>query len=254
MSDADAVIVLQPGLMGGAGSLEPVSRMMVYMALKQRGKRLEVLVLDRRNNNLEDLTGMIAAQEAHDTQVAIDYYCNGAEIDGRKFAGFLTDADMPYFSEFGLELAMKDVYNVIITNVPDPAMRRQKVFVGGHSLGGPFTCFFAGWDFDGNPQTLDDAGYMNCAGLIGLDTLLEPDIPFLKSTTQEALNLDPPATGEEEYFNTVIQDIREGWLPRMIPANVTGPEVFAFIEVAAMEAAWHPDEESNLLDRVPYSP
>jgi hypothetical protein len=222
------------------------------MALTQRGANIEVWVLDRRTNNIEDLTGLNAAEEAHDTNVAIDYYYKGAEINGRKFQGFLTDADVPYLSEFGLELAMKDVYTVITTNVPDPAVRRQKVFVGGHSLGGPFTANFAGWDFDGNPATTDDAGYMNCAGLIGLDTMLTPGMPNFESSLEEFLG-EEPVSPTEEYYVEAVKDIRLGYLPRVIPPIIVSPEMFAMNELLAMEAAWNPDQESDLLRRTPYS-
>jgi pimeloyl-ACP methyl ester carboxylesterase len=250
-SDADAIIVLMPGFLGGANSLEGISRQLVYMAWKQRNKHIEVWVVDRRANNIEDLAGMNAAEEAHDTNVAIDYYYNGAEIDGHKFQGFLTSGDVPYLSEFGLELAMKDVYTVITTNVPDPAVRRQKVFVGGHSLGGPLTAYFAGWDFDGDPATLDDAGYMNCAGLIGLDTIVSPDLNFAEVNLSDLL-ADAPMSPEEEYYNYVVNVFRTGEQPRFVTLPVMGTETLALNELMAMEAAWHPDDESTLLDRVPY--
>ena len=38
-----------------------------------------------------------------------------------------------------------------------PAIRRDKVLCGGHSLGGAITGYFAQWDFDGDPTTVDDA-------------------------------------------------------------------------------------------------
>lgn len=264
--DADAVIVLIPGLLGGAGSLEALSRQMVYMALKQRGKHIEVWAMDRRPNNLEDLTGLNAAEEAHDTNVAIDYLYKGAEIGGKKFAGFLGDADVPFLSEFGLELAMNDIYTVITTNFPDPALRREKVFVGGHSLGGPLTALFAGWDFDGDPATLDDAGFMNCAGLIGLDTMLEIDLSSLVVPPVEEV-LGAEITGitdrdaavpageapPEEIYASLVEQMRKGSLPRIVPPLPLGAEVMAMQELVAMEAAWHPDDESTLLRRIPRS-
>jgi pimeloyl-ACP methyl ester carboxylesterase len=259
LEEADAIIVLIPGLLGGANSLECISRQMVYMALKQRGINIEVLALDRRPNNIEDLTGMEAAEEAQDIQVAIDYYYHGAEIDGHKFAGFLTDADVPYLSEFGLELTMRDIYTVITTNVPDPEVRRRKVFVGGHSMGGPYAAFFAGWDFDGDPATLDDAGYMNCAGLIGLDTVLVASIYSMEAYVEDVLGedvmSDNPSTPQEQIYTMILEAIREGSLPRMVtPVSMLAvPETLALIEIMSMEATWHPDEESDLLDRIPYS-
>jgi hypothetical protein len=258
-NQADAIIVLIPGFLGGANSLECISRQMVYMARKQRGKHIEVWTIDRRPNNIEDLTGLEAAEKAHDTNLAIDYYYNGAEINGRVFKGFLTDQKVPYLSEFGLELSMRDIYTVITVNVPDPAVRRKKVFVGGHSLGGPYTAYFAGWDFDGNPATLEDAGYMNCAGLIGLDTMIMPSIPFMDQYLEEILgsygmNDDPKSWGEELYLAALV-NMRLGYMSRMVtPLTViAAPEVMAVQELLAMEAAWNPDQESTLLDRLPYS-
>ncbi len=266
--DADAIIVLSPGLLGGAGSLEGISRQLVYMALEQRGINLEVWAIDRRANNLEDLTGLNAAEEAHDTQIAVDYIYNGAEIDGRKFAGFLTGNEEPYLSEFGLELIMRDLYTVITTNVPDPEMRRQKVFVGGHSLGGILTAMFAAWDFDGDPATLEDAGYMNCAGLIALDSVLYTGVGYTKSyvesfymglAAEDVLGEDIPSDAApedaDELYTHLLQSLRDGSLPRILNPvlMLVCPEFFALMEPLAMEAAWRPDEESDLLHRIPYN-
>src|SRR6185436_1318509 len=66
-------------------------------------------------------------------------------------------------------------YVVIRRGIPDRDVRREKVFCGGHSLGGPLTAAFADWDFDGDPQTKADAGYKQCAGFFGLDTSLDFD-------------------------------------------------------------------------------
>jgi hypothetical protein len=250
-AEADAILVLMPGFLGGANSLEYVSRQLVYMALTQKGTHMEVWAMDRRANNLEDLAGLNAAEEAHDTQVAIDYYYKGAEIDGRVFEGFLGNEDVPFLSEFGLKLAMEDVYKVITTMVPDPEVRRQKVFVGGHSLGGPLAAFFAGWDFDGDPATLEDAGYMNCAGLVGLDTRLKTTL----STSGLSLSsfFGVPDITDASVYAEIVGGIRSGSLSRIVPLPMIYPEYLALLEPLAMEAAWHPDEESTFLDRMPYS-
>ncbi len=256
ISDADAVIVLIPGGQAGASYMKIVCEQAVYMALKQRNKHIEMLVMDRRPNNVEDLTGMNAAMAAHDTQVAIDYYWNGAEIDGHAFAGF--DADKPYLSEFGLELVMKDVYKLITTVVPDPEMRRKKLFLGGHSMGGPFTALFLGWDFDGNPATTDDAGYRNVAGMVGLDTLIQINLDFVTDETPTtgdvAALTDTVASNDEQYYISFLDDVRDGSLPRLIPsAFLLTAEIMAIEELTAMEAAWRPNDESDLMKRIPYS-
>src|SRR6185503_19365141 len=67
---------------------------------------------------------------------------------------------------------LRDEYAVIKRGVPSAALRRRKVFCGGHSLGGPLTTAFAGWDFGGDRKTKRDAGYMQCAGFFGQDTSL----------------------------------------------------------------------------------
>ncbi|MEW6553707.1 MAG: hypothetical protein AB1384_05420 [Actinomycetota bacterium] len=251
-ADADAILVLMPGFMGGANSLEYTGRQLVYMALTQDSKYMEVWVMDRRPNNLEDLTGSNAAEAAGDVQVALDYYYHGAEIGGRTFQGFLDDGDMPFLSEFGLKLAMEDVYEVITTMVPDPAMRRSKVFVGGHSLGGPLTAYFAGWDFDGDPATLDDAGYMNCAGLVGLDTALVPTLPTEDLSLSMFFGL--PTIADAEDYGQVVEGMRDGTYARRVPLPLVFPEFLSLQETLAMEAAWHPDAESTVLRRIPKSP
>lgn len=82
---------------------------------------------------------------------------------------------MPFLYEFGLKLAMEDVCGVI-TTITGSGMRR-KVFVEGRFPGGPLTAYFAGWDFEGDPTTLEDAGFMNCAGVVRLDTSLRTSLP-----------------------------------------------------------------------------
>ena len=67
---------------------------------------------------------------------------------------------------------MRDWNAVLTKEIPSRAVRRRKMFCGGHSLGGPLTMAYAGWDFDGNPATTADAGYEQCAGFFGLDTSL----------------------------------------------------------------------------------
>jgi hypothetical protein len=126
-------------------------------------------------------------------------------------------------------------------------------------MGGPYTAYFAGWDFDGNPATLDDAGYMNCAGLIGLDTMLIPRIPFMEKYTKDILakcaNIDSSKDIWEELYLALLTNLRQGSMPRLVTPMtfVAGPETLALQEMVAMEAFWRPDEESTLLDRVPYS-
>jgi hypothetical protein len=165
------VIVIIPGFLGGAGSFDQVARNTVRGAA-QRGRHVEYWSLDRRANCLEDDTGIHAAAKAKDASVAFDYYWGGKAVDGRTFAGFVSPQDAAFLGEFGLERTMEDWYEVLRTGLPGQPRRARKVICGGHSLGGPLTAAFASWDFDGDPRTRRDAGYKQCAGLVGLDTTL----------------------------------------------------------------------------------
>ena len=164
-----AVLVLLPGYGGGAASFDYLGRNLVAMAELNNAGSIEVWALERRPNCLEDLSAMNAAEAARDPDRAPDYYYFNKPVNGRTFPGFLRQDEVPFLSEFGLKLFMEDIFTVISSKISDPAVRKNTVFIGGHSLGSPLSALFAGWDMDGNPQTLDDAGYNNCAGLIGLE-------------------------------------------------------------------------------------
>jgi hypothetical protein len=170
-TDADAVVVLIPGFLGGAANFDQVARNTVRNA-SARGRFVEVWALDRRANCLEDHTGVVAAARARDPAVAYDYYWGGREVDGKRFEGFASATEAGFLREFGLARTIRDWHTVLTRGIPNPRQRAEKVICGGHSLGGPLTAAFASWDFDGDPGTTADAGYNQCAGLVGFDTLV----------------------------------------------------------------------------------
>jgi pimeloyl-ACP methyl ester carboxylesterase len=255
--DADAILVLMPGLLCGSNSFEYLGPQMVYMAKTQRNINLEVWGTERRGNDLEDRTGVMEAEAGHDDQAAIDYYYHGARINGKQFAGFLTDPQVPYLSEFGLKLYMEDVYKVITTMLPDPQARRQKLFVGGHSMGGFLTAFFAGWDFDGDPATLDDAGYRNCAGYVALDSVIMASngtaSQQLKKISSGSMPEQPADMSEEEYYSILVQGLKDGTVPRIFQFPGVTQEAMLLLEFLGMDANFAPDAESTLLKRMPIS-
>ena len=233
-----AILVLLPGYGGGAGSFDYLGRNLVSLAELNNAGSIEVWALERRANCLEDLSAMNAAEEAHDPEVAVDYYYFNKPVNGRVFPGFLRQDEVPFLSEFGLQLFMDDIFSVIFTKIPDPAVRKNTVFIGGHSLGGPLSALFAGWDRDGNAQTPDDAGYNNCAGLIGLEGRVS------------GLSV---ATLTEAAYTRRLADIRSGASPRYQQLAGITPEALALLEMMGMFAAFAPDDESTLFQRVPYS-
>lgn len=262
-SEADAALLMVPGILEGANGFEYIGRQLVYMAKTQYQRDIEVWALDRRANCLEDLTGMQAAERAATAQEAIeimlDYYYEGGELDGRRFEGFLRSADMPYLAEFGLAQTTSDMYAVIKHLIPDPAVSRGKVFVGGHSLGGFHTSTFLSWDFDGDPDTLEDAGYNLVAGAFGFDTTVASlrNIPELLSTTmpygEYLLPLADMVT--EAGYLTAVQMIRSGWLPRYMDIpGLFSSEVVALPEIVGILAATAPEEEHTGIHYLPKSP
>lgn len=166
--DADAVIVIMPGFIGGANNFHQVARNTVRNAA-QRGRHVEYWALDRRANCLEDHTGVHAAAREGDATIAWDYYWHGGDVDGKRFAGWVSHEDAEWLDHVGLEQTVRDWYRVL-KRIPGQRRRARKVICGGHSLGGPLTVAFAGWDFDGNPETRRDAGYKQCAAFVGFDT------------------------------------------------------------------------------------
>jgi len=144
---------------------------------------------------------------------------------------------VPFLSEFGLTLLMNDIWNIVTAKIPDPDDRKHTVFIGGHSAGGGFASYFAGWDFDGDPGTGDDAGYANCAGLIGLDGTVGP-----RSAS---------ALTEAEYLQH-LEAIQAGTEARLGLFTGVTPEALALFEIAGMNAHLYPQDKS-ILDEIPYS-
>jgi len=260
----DAMLVMLPGLVEGANGFEYLGRQLVYMA-KERGVNLEVWAIDRRPNNLEDLScanyveeklksGEMNQEQA--VQAMIDYYYLGKEVNGRKFAGWLKDPQVPFLSEFGLQLATEDVFTVIQHMVPDRETRKRKVFVGGHSMGGIMTSMFAGWDLDGDPATTEDAGYNNCAGLFGLDTVVTP-MPEIVRPFLELLPkflYDQLANMTEATYAEFLKQLRtDPSSNRILPMPMINAESMSLLEALAALAYFFPDEECTALRKVPYS-
>jgi len=257
MAATDAVLLLMPGVLEGNTCFRNLGRQLVYTAKTQRGANIELWAFDRRPNCAEDLSGLNAAEQMRDTTAAIDYYWNGTSVDGHTFAGYLTDKDLPFLSEFGLRLICEDLYTILTTMAPDKSFRQRKVFVGGHSLAGFITAVFAGWDFDGNPATLADAGYNNCAGFVALDTviapmssLLAPVLALLDDESRSLLN-----HLSQSAYGAALKGLRSGALPRVLPLSTMGlsPEAYTMIEIIGMRANWSPLAEATVFSDIPYS-
>jgi hypothetical protein len=233
-ADADAVLVSMPGILAGASMHDQLGRNVVRLGAG-RDMDIEYWALDRRSNCLEDRWGVTRGAKAGEAGLAFDYYYGGEEVDGRRFGGFKSAQEAAFLSEVGLEQTLVDWRAVITDGIPSRKRRARILLCGGHSLGGPLTAAFAGWDFDGDAESTDDAGYRQCAGFFGLDTSLELSGGEGGVGVAAAL---AEASAASPYLNA----------PPFTPetSQILGP-----FGVAAFQ---EPDAESELVDRLPRTP
>ncbi len=244
---ADAVSVLMPGNVEGAAAFDPVARSAVREAAR-RGKTIEVWATDRRANCLEDLTGLDAMERSGDPQDYIDYYYRGRVIDGRRFAGW--GGDPAVLADLGVAQTVADYHAILTRELPDQAWRERHVICGGHSLAGALVELYAAWDFDGDPRTTADAGYRQCAGFIGFETLF--DIGLTSGEPASVRALQPLVPGIRYVFGDVARRaLRAGKLLRHEELLGIGPETIAMMEAASIMAARAPEAEATWLREVP---
>jgi pimeloyl-ACP methyl ester carboxylesterase len=234
-SKADAVLVLIPGFLGGAGSFDETARNAVHDAAAG-GKHIEVWVIDRRSNCLENNQGVAAAAKAHNPELAYHYYWGNKKVHGHRFGGWVSHQDAAWLNNVGLKQTMDDWYEVLKTGIPSQRVRKQKVFCGGHSMGGPLTASFADWDFDGNPKTRDDAGYNQCAGFIGLDTQLKVGLPVTATASPSGALLALVIASGSPYVD----------VPPITPETIQLPPIFGV-------GSYFDPNGTDLLKNLPHS-
>lgn len=218
--EVDAVLVLVPGFLSGASSFDGLARGVVAAS---QG-RFEVWALDRRSNLLEDVTGMQAAEAAQDPELAMAYYFEGAEVEGRTFAGLPTSDDLGHFSEWGLATFMADLRTVLET-IPE-ARRPTNLFLGGHSLGGALVEIASAWDVDGAPLGASLAGIIPIDGTIGGVGLDRDD--YHDGVSGGLL----PVPG--------VDGLRSGDEDRIALLPLLAPTLFVTFEISAMRAFYDP--------------
>ncbi len=241
-TQADAVAVLQPGILEGATAFDPVARNTIREA-KRRGKTIEVWAIDRRANCLEDKVGLEAVERTGDPSLAIDYYYRGKEIDGRTFVGY-KDSDR-VLADIGLAQTITDWNAVITQELPDQAWREQHVICGGHSLGGILTEIYASWDFDGNPATTTDAGYRQCAGFMAFDTTLNAGITERSPQLTTGLVGQLTAGVLGAASGATVKSIKAGTVPRHINLLGISPETMNALELVGTRADQDPDGDGT---------
>jgi len=184
----EAVLVLVPGLFGGAGSLEILGRQLVAAT-----PGLQVWLVDRRSNGLEDHTGFALARASGDPQEAVRYYLGE---NGRPPSFRPPDpADIRFMAYWGLGVHLEDLAAVV-----DRAHRAaDRVYLGGHSLGASLVALYAAY--------LRPDGTPGGAGLAGL--MLLDGAPGRTGT----FDLADAGNGRSLFGYTVVpslQDLRSG--------------------------------------------
>jgi pimeloyl-ACP methyl ester carboxylesterase len=208
-----AVLVLMPGFLGGAGSFDPLARAMVRRGLNDPAGPIEAWAIDRRSNYLEDTHGDDVAEVKKDPSYAEKYYFQGEPVFGKTFAGYIDQANLPHMSEWGAEVTLGDLRNVI-KRAP------AKVILVGHSLGATLAEAYASWDFAGQ------RGYADLAGLVMIDGVggRELDAP---TTFAEKTYLEGSTDSTNPISNSGLDVIRKSQPYVALP----------FLGVAALENA-----------------
>lgn len=164
---ADAVLSWMPGVYGNASSLQTLA-VDTLDHLRAAKVGAEIWVISRRNSCVEDRSGAQEAVSHRNGQIAIDYYFGNGRVDGHTLAR-PTQNDLAWQSDYGLSQVMSDWHFVNAHELPDPAIRRKKLLIGGHSLGGLLASSYARWQFPDGP------GFKQVAGDTAFDTLVTGD-------------------------------------------------------------------------------
>ncbi|MFE5398579.1 alpha/beta hydrolase [Streptomyces sp. NPDC056568] len=218
--DARRVLVLLGGREGGAGVFRHTAR-----ALASAGDDLQVWAVDRREQNLADLSGFAESPEQ-----ATEYYLGGHyQVQDPAASAFA--------AQWGLEVLLEDVRRVV-REASDGG--RRDVVLGGVSVGGSEALLYAAWDFDGTP------GYRDLAGLAVVDG------GVLNAYSGAGMEFDLPLEAARGW----LAAIESGAVFEDFTSTTTGlgdrPESAAlWFQLAAGHALADPDGPAVLADRVP---
>lgn len=153
--DPDTILILMPGIFGGAMSFDPLARQLVA---SRAG--LEVWAIDRRANALEDRRALQKSLRTRNPEAAYRYYI----ADAGTPAGFnaVPKEDVSFMRRWGLETHLRDLHEV----VKRANERAATVVLGGHSLGASLVSLYAAYRFG------ESAGDAQLSGLLLLDGTL----------------------------------------------------------------------------------
>ncbi len=155
----DTVLILVPGIFGGATSLDILARQLVAAI-----PGLEVWAVDRRANLLEDRSALQQSILLRDPMIAFDYYVtNAGTVDG--FVPIPPD-DLPFMRNWTLEVHLRDLHEIVL----QARREADRLILGGHSLGASIIGYYSAFDFGGPDWPDPGANYLE--GLLLIDGAL----------------------------------------------------------------------------------
>lgn len=248
-----AILVLMPGLLGGAGDFDMMAKTIVQMGHGD----IEVWTVDRRSVLLNDFTGIQAAWNQKNPGLAVGYYFSNASIDGKTYTGMPPTASVSYMSEWGLDTTLRDL-NTIISLVPQQ-YRKTNVFLGGHSLGAWIAQDYAGYEFS-DAVTSPDPGYDNIAGVVLLDGGGSGMMQTVTASQYISGSGIPVDVSGMNFTMPSLDQIRQNPADVMVVSLIgsamgsLGPAVesmflnmFTLVQIEGMYALLQPDQLSPLL-------
>ncbi|MDR7439280.1 MAG: hypothetical protein QN181_05215 [Armatimonadota bacterium] len=225
-----AVLVLIPGLSGGAGSLGLLAR-----ALAAQGP-VEVWVWERRSNLLEDHTGLREALRTQNPAFAVAYsFAPGFELGGRRFA----EPDpqvLRAMAHWGLDVHLRDLHALL--QEIGRRLPGMPVFLGGHSLGGVLAALYAAYDF--GTEADPDPGLRHVRGLVFLDGLPVPVLPAIDERAYRS-GFVLPMVGRVPGVEGLVQ----GHVPPYLAFSTLNPTLTRALSVAMLLARFRPQERAS---------
>lgn len=209
----DTVLVLMPGIFGGATSFDPLARQLVA---SRAG--LEVWAVDRRANALEDLSALQESLRTRDPEAAYRYYV----ADAGTPAGFnpVRAEDVGFMRRWGLTAHLHDLHEI----VRKARAEADTVILGGHSLGASIAGFYAAYRFPGGPGDSFIDGMLLLDGTLGRTGAFG----FTRGLFLGELELIPVGSGYDA-----------GRGPPFVPIG-GGPGLFAENDARALMARFRP--------------
>lgn len=221
--ETETVLLLMPGIFGGATSVGGLARQLVAAS-----PGMEVWALDRRANLLEDRSGILASLRADDPMIAYRYYVERfGRVDGFRP---LRPKEVPYLRDWGLRVHLLDLHRAVLR----AREAAPVVVLGGHSLGASLVSFYAAYEVA--PASGLRYGHEYLDGLLLLDGALGRTGGFDFEDT--GFRLGPVR------LTPTIAELEAGRGAPYADVGQFSPRVFAEREAIALLAELEPEEDA----------